>query len=272
MLSIGEFSRICQVSIKTLRYYDKIGLMKPEHIDGFTGYRYYSREQMEKMLLIQKLKRYGFSLEEVKGILMCTEKRVLFLKLLQQKEKLRKQQKEMEIIIGELYTHLRSFERTGDIMGYQKGYEIQLEETSDRAVLASRQKMSVEEFGKYYGKLFERVPQIKATPNGMVGAAYYDKEFREECSDIEVVIGIREREKADKIMEGGLCASTLHKGAYSSLPEAYAAVVSWIGDNDFEMTGVPYEIYVKTQFDGLPPEEWETEIYFPVRKKSVRTK
>ena len=43
MLSIGEFSKICKVTVKTLRYYDRIGLLKPVHVDDMTGYRYYSR-------------------------------------------------------------------------------------------------------------------------------------------------------------------------------------------------------------------------------------
>lgn len=43
MLSIGEFSKICQVSAKTLRYYDEIGLLRPEEINPENGYRYYSR-------------------------------------------------------------------------------------------------------------------------------------------------------------------------------------------------------------------------------------
>ena len=55
MLSIGEFSKICKVSTKTLRYYDEIGLIKPSKINQENGYRYYSIEQLETMLLIKRL-------------------------------------------------------------------------------------------------------------------------------------------------------------------------------------------------------------------------
>ena len=152
-------------------------------------------------------------------------------------------------------------------MGYQKGYEIQVVEVPERNVIASRQNMSVDEFGKYYEKLYQRVPEEKVTPNGMVGAVYYDKEFNRECSDIELVVGIREREKADRTIEKGLCARTLHRGAYSTLSEAYAALVTWIGENGYRCSGAPYEFYLRTQFDGLSPEDWETEIFFPIEKK-----
>ncbi|TDX96666.1 UNVERIFIED_CONTAM: MerR-like DNA binding protein [Lysinibacillus xylanilyticus] len=50
MLSIGEFSKICGVSTKTLRYYDEIGLINPDEINAESGYRYYSIEQLKRML------------------------------------------------------------------------------------------------------------------------------------------------------------------------------------------------------------------------------
>ena len=73
MLSIGEFSKICQVSTKTLRYYAEIGLILPNEINYENGYRYYSIEQLETMLFIKRLKSYNFSLEEIKVILKSEE-------------------------------------------------------------------------------------------------------------------------------------------------------------------------------------------------------
>ena len=69
MLSIGEFSNICKVSTKTLRYYAEIGLLEPSEVNPENGYRYYSIEQLEKMLFINRLKAYSFSLDEIKVIM-----------------------------------------------------------------------------------------------------------------------------------------------------------------------------------------------------------
>ena len=63
---IGEFSKLTDASIRTLRYYDEIDLFKPKEIDLFTGYRYYSKEQIEDFNLIKTLQEVGFSLEEIK--------------------------------------------------------------------------------------------------------------------------------------------------------------------------------------------------------------
>lgn len=73
MLTIGEFSSICRVSTKTLRYYAEIGLILPEEINPENGYRYYSIKQLETMLFINRLKAYHFSLEEIKAILESEE-------------------------------------------------------------------------------------------------------------------------------------------------------------------------------------------------------
>ena len=69
MYKIGDFSILSNVTIKTLRYYDTIDLFKPKIIDKFTGYRYYSDEQLEDFSLILKYKDLGFSLEEIKKLI-----------------------------------------------------------------------------------------------------------------------------------------------------------------------------------------------------------
>lgn len=267
MLQIGEFSRICQVSVKTLHHYDKIGLLAPAEVDRITGYRYYEVGQIDTMNYIQRLKRYGFSLEEIQQMLSLSDDREISRRLRGQKERLQREQQEMAMILNELQTHISVFERTGDIMTYQKGYSIEVKDSPTMNVLANRAKMSVDEFGKYYGTLFERVPKEHVTPTGLNGARYYDEEFNHDASDIEVFIGIREKEKADQVLEPCTCAMTVHRGGYSSLSEAYGAIVSWIVENGYEIAGAPFDLYIKTQFDSLSPENWETEVWFPITKK-----
>ncbi len=67
-LKIGEFSRLCRVTVRALRHYEKIRLLVPEIIDYRTGYRYYAVGQMQKALTIVKLKGLGFSLEEIRAM------------------------------------------------------------------------------------------------------------------------------------------------------------------------------------------------------------
>ena len=65
MFRIGEFSKIAQVPGSLLRYYDQIGLLKPAHIDQWTGYRYYSAKQLPRLHRILALKELGLTLEQI---------------------------------------------------------------------------------------------------------------------------------------------------------------------------------------------------------------
>ena len=69
MLKIGDFSKLAQVSVKTLRYYGSLGLLKPAWIDRYSGYRYYTVEQLPRLNRILALKDLGFSLEQIQAII-----------------------------------------------------------------------------------------------------------------------------------------------------------------------------------------------------------
>ena len=69
MFKISEFSKISQVSVKTLRYYDQLNLLKPAQTDKFTGYRYYTADQMFQLNRILGYKELGFSLEQIRQMM-----------------------------------------------------------------------------------------------------------------------------------------------------------------------------------------------------------
>src|SRR5215510_10700852 len=69
MIRIGEFSKLVQLPVPTLRYYDQVGLLKPIEVDRFTGYRYYSASQLPRLHRILALKGLGFSLEQIGRVL-----------------------------------------------------------------------------------------------------------------------------------------------------------------------------------------------------------
>ena len=69
MFRIGDFSKLSQVSVKALRYYDELGLLKPVEVDRFTGYRFYSADQLPRLNRILALKDLGLSLEQIARLL-----------------------------------------------------------------------------------------------------------------------------------------------------------------------------------------------------------
>ena len=66
MYRIGDFSKLTNLSVKTLRYYNEIGILIPEEVDIYTGYRYYGNKNLEQIKIITELKQAGFTLEEIK--------------------------------------------------------------------------------------------------------------------------------------------------------------------------------------------------------------
>ena len=63
---IGDFAKILDTSVRTLRYYDEMNLLKPDYIDSFTGYRYYSEDQMDQLKEIKYLQQSGFTIQEIR--------------------------------------------------------------------------------------------------------------------------------------------------------------------------------------------------------------
>lgn len=62
---IGDFANMVNISVRTLRYYDEIGLLKPEIVDKFTNYRYYTDDNIVEASFITLLKEVGFTLQEI---------------------------------------------------------------------------------------------------------------------------------------------------------------------------------------------------------------
>ncbi|MCI8467598.1 MAG: MerR family transcriptional regulator [Bacilli bacterium] len=95
---IGEFSKLVNVPVKTLRYYDEISLFKPKEVDIFSNYRYYLESQIDDLNIILELKEAGFMLEEIKKYWNNWDDKIL----LQQKEKIYLEKEEINKKIKKL--------------------------------------------------------------------------------------------------------------------------------------------------------------------------
>ena len=76
MMTIKAFAQLCGCHTQTLRYYDKIDLLKPQKVDPWSGYRYYAREQAVDFIKIKNLQAADFSIEEIKNLLDCSDQQI----------------------------------------------------------------------------------------------------------------------------------------------------------------------------------------------------
>ncbi|HET60439.1 MAG TPA: MerR family transcriptional regulator, partial [Chloroflexi bacterium] len=96
MIKIGEFAKLGGVSIKTLRHYDRLALLKPARVDHYSGYRYYELNQLQRLNEIMLFKLMGFSLESVSHLLAQNSPEELAEMLGEQEARLRDQQQEVQ--------------------------------------------------------------------------------------------------------------------------------------------------------------------------------
>ncbi|MFJ3389903.1 MULTISPECIES: MerR family transcriptional regulator [unclassified Lysinibacillus] len=274
MLSIGEFSKICGVSTKTLRYYAEIGLINPDEINAESGYRYYSIEQLKRMLYINRLKSYHFSLEEIKAMLELEEdqsEEMLFSALNHKRNEMQEKLKAFEYLVKQLSHDIANLEKGMPIMSYLDDIEVQLVETKPKNILFKRLVMSSDDYssgyGNYFSKLYEKIATEQLTLLGKPMTIYHSPEFNPTGNDTEFAIPIAESVKGTRDLPGSLCAKSVLKGAYPELTSVYANLMKWIEDEGYELIMPPYEIYVTDPNQANSSEDYITEVYFPVKKK-----
>lgn len=274
LLSIGEFSKMCKVSTKTLRYYEEIGLINPDEIKPKTGYRYYSIRQLKKMIFINRLKSYNFSLEEIKAILELEEEQAeekLRSAFNRKRKEIQEKLNDFEYTLKQISNDILNLERGIPIMSYLDNIEVQLIETQPQNILYMRKLMSSDDYatgyGKYFSRLYEKIATEKLTMVGKPMTIYHSPEYNPAGNDTEFAIPIEEVVKGTKDLAGGLCAKSVLKGSYSELTSVFAKLREWVENEGYELVKSPYEIYLTNPYEISVPEENVTEVYFPVKKK-----
>ena len=276
MLTIGEFSNICRVSTKTLRYYAEIGLILPDEINPENGYRYYSIEQLEKMLLINRLKDYCFSLEEIKSILDSEEQidEVLFTALNKKKKEIAVKVQKFENTLHQIDSDILNMRNGKSIMSYMENIDVRLGEIPMMYLLSIRKNVLEhefsEEYGTCFGQLFRKMEEKKLTAAAPPMVLFHDDEYTPFGLDTEFAIPIREYATGTRAFCPGLCLKTVVQGSYSQLPSVYAKQIEWAKREGYENSNALYEVYVTDPAGVSKENELVTEVYYPVKKKGSK--
>jgi DNA-binding transcriptional MerR regulator len=272
MIRIGDFSKLSRVSVKTLRYYDEMGLLKPIEVDRFTGYRYYEFDQLPRLYRILALKDLGFSLEEIGHLLegdLSTEQMRGMLKLRQAEIRQRVEDEAERLERVELW--LREIEQEDSMSRYDvviKKIE-PIKVASVRGVVPTPpdQRSLWDELMRY---LHETGARMAGTPM----ALYHDPEFKERNWGIEVCIPVVDetpsngRIKVHDLPGVEKMACVVHTGPFATIGEAYDAIAKWIDQNGYHIVGPGRELNLRlpeTLGDQNDPNT-VNEIQFPVEK------
>jgi len=284
MFRIGDFSRFTRVSVKMLRHYDQLGLLKPARIDPATSYRYYSADQLPRLNRLLALRDLGLSLEQIAPLLdsaLPVEqlRGMLRLKQAELEQHLQEQQRRLDAIRA----RLEQIEREG-----QAG-------SADVVVrgiapqLVARLRQVVPDTGETH-LLFEEaerhVAQHGARASAPPLAIFHDGEYREHDLDVEVAIPLKAaipgtpRIQVGALPGGDSLACLVHTGSYDTIGAASEALLAWIEAHGYQIAGPTREVYLRFNADGLevalPPAylaptaaEFVTELQLPVVRDKV---
>lgn len=273
MLSIGEFSNICKVSTKTLRYYAEIGLILPDEINPENGYRYYSVEQLETMLFINRLKSYHFSLEEIKAVLEADElqEEKLCQELTRKKKEMERQITEFQKTLNQLNDDISVLKQGKSIMSYLENIDVQLVEVPKMYLLSIRKMLTESEIAEEYGNCFHKIFRKIADDNLTVPAPpmvlFHSDDFSPFGLDIEFAVPVKEYITGTRDFHPGLCLKTVVHGSYSGLSSVYTKQREWAEKEGYENNNALYEVYVTDPSQTADESGLITEVYYPVKKK-----
>ena len=277
MFKIGEFSKVSQVPVPTLRYYDQVGLLKPVQVNSLTGYRYYSASQLPRLHRILALRGLGFSLEQIgaaldEGLTLEQMRGMLRLRQAQISQQLAETQNQLV----EVEVRLHQIEQEEQVSSYDvivKQVDPLLV-ASIRAILPSHSAV-----GTLFPEICEAiVPRVSEALGPCPGAdgqslvLWYDTEHKEQEVDgaAAYILRCRVPEKGRmRVQElpATLMAATIHHGPYTMMGQAHEAILRWSEANGYRIVGPDREIYIYSEMPvRLDDPTYVTEVQYPVEK------
>jgi DNA-binding transcriptional MerR regulator len=277
MFKIGEFSKIAQVSGRLLRYYDDIELFKPQHTDPWTGYRYYTADQLPRLNRILALKELGLSLDYIKQLMESDigtdEIRTLYL---ERKAQLEQSLREELARLQQVQLRLNQLNRqAADWMP-----DVVIKCVPAQPVLSYRDAhMTVERLYQLFDRLSQYGPQRPTEKNkyGFVFTVLYSEIFTPEAAmDLEIgLLLTTERVKPLRIADDVTLtvrelpaveqmATIMHQGM-DDHPITYNALGRWLEQHHYRIVGPGREMLLE-QAISTEPENSIVEIAFPVER------
>lgn len=254
-----------------LRHYDEIGLLEPQTIDSFSGYRYYSEAQLPIAERITSLKTMGFSLATIKEIMESFDNPTAFSKFLSiKKAEVMEEAESIQRRLLLLETTITKLRKDGTAMTYS----VSLKELPERYVASVRQTIpAYDQEGILWGILMEETAplQLQDAEPCYTLAIFHDKEHKESDVDVEVQKSVKgtypnTAHVAFKTVPSVLIASATYQGSYDKIGEVNEAVANWVGDNGYEFNGLSFCIYHVSPYETADSSKWVTEVCYPVKK------
>lgn len=267
-LKIGEFSRLMQVTVKTLRHYEQKELLIPNEVDEWTGYRYYSIGQMQKLNSIRQLQQLGFTLEEIKD-LFDEGSHVPSVKQLT--EKIEETERQLQRLISrrnQLLEWKDSLKKTKTM----KKFSI---ESLPEVIVASHREI-IQDYSalgmlccNMIGPEMQRLG-CKCPSPGYCFTIEHNKEYSPTNIDIEYCEQVEEMGIDSNIIKfkklpaipKALCMK--HYGPYDRFHESFTEAFAYMEEHGYKIADHPRTCYIDGIWNQEDPEKWFSTIQIPI--------
>ncbi|MEA5082748.1 MAG: MerR family transcriptional regulator [Lachnospiraceae bacterium] len=283
--TIGDISDMCSVPIKTLRYYDEIHLLVPNHRDSETNYRYYSEDQMLTLYIIRRLKSFGFTLEEIRTLVYSGDVKSLDVKLTEKATQIEKEidglknlHHEIELTLERMKkgsNFISCFEEDKDISKIitQDPDGITVEEIPKINCIFTRKKefnyQNANVSVARWFELFALVKKLNLKSIGVITLTYHNEaldQFLKKDCDLEVSLPVFEALDSPnfKVMGGYKAVTTVHVGSHSTIITSHIKALKWINQHSYKINGPISEEYIISPIDVKNENEYITKIIIPI--------
>ena len=267
-LKIGEFSRLMQVTVKTLRHYEQKELLIPDEVDEWTGYRYYSIDQMLKLNSIRQLQQLGFTLEEIKD-LYNNESHTPSVEQLT--DKIEETERQLQRLISRRYQLLEWIGSRKKIKTMEK---FTIESLPEVIVAFHREIISdYSALGmlccSVIGPEMQRLG-CKCPPPGYCFTIEHNKEYSPTNIDIEYCEQVEEMGTDSSIIQfkklpavsKALCMK--HYGPYDRFYESFTEAFAYMEEQGYKIADHPRTCYIDGIWNQEDPEKWLSIIQIPL--------
>lgn len=265
LYKIGMFAQMNHTTIKTLRFYEEQGLLLPAFVDGESGYRYYTMDQMSVMHRITALKQAGFTLEDIRRLNSNSDPANFLVK----------KKKEILSKISDLTMQLARIE------GYMAESNEFLEAPVLIKVIPPVIAVTMKERIETYDALFDMMP-VMGKEMKRLGCEcalpeycfthYLESGYKDEQILVETCEAVTEKKEDTNLVKFKefpeiQAACIYHKGSYNDFPRTYAAILKYINENGYEICGNIREKYIDGIWNKEAEADWLSEIQIPVRRE-----
>lgn len=285
-------AKITNLSVRTLRYYDKIGLIVPEIRNEDTNYRYYSNAQMLQLQILKELRTLDFSLEEIRNIIYnkntdnLNHLHLLKSKLEQKVDFLDNEMNKLKMKVKAVHNAYNQLTQGLNLLALHSTdrHQLYINETYENEIfrlpkisaLCIRKYSPLNAKQLFLDRYFE-LQQLLEKYNlyqagGGIGIFHdgFEAQFNNAYGDLELCLPFIKPEdfdcecKEQKILGGSLVASTVHVGHYKNAYKKYLSLIGWINRTGYKIVGPSMEFYILEPAHSMDSNFYTTRLCFPI--------